>query len=382
MGLYRELRRDAHPLVDETTVEVYASRAAATDAGAVRELPAPDAPRPAVSLVASVRNERATVESWLASLLAQARPADEIVIVDGGSTDGTLEALEAFAARCPVPTAVRQEANVNIARGRNLAIERARGPIIACTDAGCELSPGWLAAITGPFAREPATEVVAGYYEAICRTDLQRAMAAYFAPPAALLEARHFLPSGRSVAFRKDVWAAVGGFPEWLTLAGEDTLFDVALKRRRARWAFVPEASVGWHPRETIVELFRQVRAHARGDGEAGLFPDRYLRHIRRAAGAALAALLAIACAVGAAATGRSVWWLGAAAALAGLAGQIRRTTLQPAPRSPLAWPKAFALSAAVSYTIVLAQAIGFVQGVRLRMTRDDAKRCADAHRD
>jgi hypothetical protein len=244
------------------------------------------------------------------------------------------------------------------------------------------LSAGWLAAITGPFAREPAPEVVAGYYEAICRTDLQRAMAAYFAPPAAEIEAQHFLPSGRSVAFRKDVWVAVGGFPEWLTLAGEDTLFDVLLKSRRARWAFVPEASVGWHPRRTIGDLFRQVRAHARGDGEAGLFPDRYRRRLYAAAATVLAAAAAIASAFAAAATGHAGWLFSAAVFFVLLARQVWRTTLKPAPQSPVAWLKALALSAVVGCTIVLAQTIGFVHGVRLRMKTDGAGRRAHAHRD
>jgi hypothetical protein len=165
-----------------------------------------------------------------------------------------------------------------------------------------------------------------------------------------------------------------------MTLAAEDTLFDVLLKRRRARWAFVPEATVGWHPRETIADLFRQVRAHGLGDGEAGLFPDRYLSHFRRLATAVVAAFLAIVCAL--AAAHRPIWLVVAAAASAVLAQQVWRTTLKPGPQNAIAWLKAFALSAAVSYTIVLAQAIGFLHGVRLRMERGDAERSANAHRD
>lgn len=368
MSFYRELRRELQPFTDNTTVDVYASAHWPNRAGWVtRELPPPDAPRPAVSLIASLRNERGNIEAWLASVLAQNRLPSEIVIVDAGSTDGTFEALEELAGRSPVTIRIYREPDANIARGRNRAIELARGPIIACTDGGCELSPDWLAAITGPFASDTPPEVVAGYYETVCHNDLQRAMTVYFAPRVSLIDPRQFLPSGRSVAFHKDAWAAAGGFPEWLTLTAEDTLFDVVLKRRAARWAFVPEAVVGWHPRETIGGLFEQVRSYARGDGEAGLFPDRYWGHIRRTATVHLAAALAIVCLLLTASPPRAPWLFGAAGAFAWLAWQMRRMTLYDGETSPRRWSRAVVLSAAVAYTLMVGQSLGFVEGVRLR---------------
>ena len=40
-----------------------------------------------------------------------------------------------------------------------------------------------------------------------------------------------FLPSSRSVAFRKSAWTAIGGYPAWLDY-GEDIVFDLALQER------------------------------------------------------------------------------------------------------------------------------------------------------
>ena len=40
-----------------------------------------------------------------------------------------------------------------------------------------------------------------------------------------------FLPSGRSIAFKKSAWKEVGGYPENL-YTGEDTLFDLKLKEK------------------------------------------------------------------------------------------------------------------------------------------------------
>ena len=48
-----------------------------------------------VTLIATVLNAGDHVGGFLASVAAQTRRPDEVVIVDGGSTDGTLEALRA-----------------------------------------------------------------------------------------------------------------------------------------------------------------------------------------------------------------------------------------------------------------------------------------------
>lgn len=54
------------------------------------------APRRRVSVVATVLNERQSVPLLLDSLASQTRPADEVVIADGGSKDGTLELLKRY----------------------------------------------------------------------------------------------------------------------------------------------------------------------------------------------------------------------------------------------------------------------------------------------
>src|SRR3712207_6085656 len=55
-----------------------------------------------VALIATVLNEAASLDDLLASVAAQTRPPDEVVIVDGGSTDGTWERLQAWAPRLPL----------------------------------------------------------------------------------------------------------------------------------------------------------------------------------------------------------------------------------------------------------------------------------------
>ena len=84
-----------------------------------------------------------------------------------------------------------------------------------------------------------------------------------------------FLPSSRSVAFRKEAWQMAGGYPEWLDYC-EDVIFDLALRRVAGPLRFVPRATVRFRPRPTPAAFFRQYYRYARGDGKAGLWPRRH----------------------------------------------------------------------------------------------------------
>ncbi len=94
-----------------------------------------------------------------------------------------------------------------------------------------------------------------------------------------------FLPFGKSVAFRKDAWAAVGGYPEWASHC-EDLLFAMALKRAGMRFAFAPDALVRFRPRSSFRDFARQYFLYARGDGyrkPLATSPHHTLCHVRRA---------------------------------------------------------------------------------------------------
>jgi hypothetical protein len=85
-----------------------------------------------------------------------------------------------------------------------------------------------------------------------------------------------FLPSSRSIAFRKAAWKSVNGYPEWLTLTAEDTLFDVCLKNADCNFVFAPKAVVYWRPRRNLSALLRQYYLYGFGDGEIRGFKNGY----------------------------------------------------------------------------------------------------------
>ncbi len=227
-----------------------------------------------VSVIATVLNEGDSIERLLESLAAQSRLPDEVVIADGGSTDGTVEVLERWAALDLLPLRILHTPGANISAGRNAAIAAATGEVIASVDAGVRLDPGWLAALTAPFAAEEVA-VVAGWFVADPHTLFETAMGATVLPHLREIKPETFLPSSRSVAFRKAAWEAVGGYPEWIDYC-EDLIFDLRLKALYGPFVFAPEAVVHFRPRGSLRAFFKQYYHYARGDGKADLWRRRH----------------------------------------------------------------------------------------------------------
>ena len=225
-----------------------------------------------VTIIATVKNEGEALRPLLDSILDQTLPPDEVVICDGGSTDETLAILDEYSRWLPLRVIVAPGSNIS--QGRNRAIAAATGDIIAATDAGVVLSPTWLEELLAPLADE-SVQVVSGWFEADPFTDFEVIMGATVLPAREDIDPQAFLPSSRSVAFRKSAWAAVGGYPEWLEHS-EDLVFDQALHDHFGPFAFAPEAVAYFRPRSSLRAFYRQYHAYARGDGKANLWPLRH----------------------------------------------------------------------------------------------------------
>jgi glycosyltransferase involved in cell wall biosynthesis len=98
------------------------------------------------SVVMVTHNRRELVQQTLDSLAVQTRPADEVVVVDNGSTDGTADVLAAAVA-AGVPSGLQvltRPANLSVAEGRNLAVAASSADVVAFTDDDCRPRPTWL----------------------------------------------------------------------------------------------------------------------------------------------------------------------------------------------------------------------------------------------
>ena len=189
-----------------------------------------------VSLIATVLNADAHIGDFLASIAAQERAPDEIIVVDGGSTDGTIGRLRAAGDAITL----LEEPGANIARGRNLAIAAASHDAIAVADADCAYAPGWLDALVAPL--ELGADVAMGWTEPVDGSLLDACVASLGFPLTATeVDEASFMPSARSVAFRREAIDAVGGYPEWLAI-GEDMWVNHRWRERGFAMWMAPEA--------------------------------------------------------------------------------------------------------------------------------------------
>jgi len=220
-----------------------------------------------VSLVATVKDAGPWIDEFLRSLARQTRPPDEVVVVDGGSTDGTAAALAAVD-----EITLLVEPGANIARGRNLAIRAATHDVLLVTDADCVLSADWVERLIEPV--ELGADVAAGAYRPIATSLFETATAAWIPEPTELRPG--WMPSSRSLALRRSAFEATGGYPEWLDV-GEDMYLNHRLVATGARIDLAPEAVVYWRMRPDLASLWRQYERYAEGDADAGMYPRRHL---------------------------------------------------------------------------------------------------------
>jgi glycosyltransferase involved in cell wall biosynthesis len=225
-----------------------------------------------ISLVCTAKNEEDNIAQLIESMLGQSLRPDEIIINDNNSTDATAAIVQGYhAAGHPVRLV---QGGFNIPSGRNNAIYHATGTLIACTDAGLILDRHWLARITEPL-RDGSADVVAGFFQPLPRSIMEHAIGCTNYPVVEEIDAATFMPFGQSVAFRKTVWEQVDGYPEWASHC-EDLLYDFAMKKAGARFAFAGSALVHFRPRESLQQIFKQYFFYARGDAVAGLWPKRH----------------------------------------------------------------------------------------------------------
>jgi glycosyltransferase involved in cell wall biosynthesis len=221
-----------------------------------------------VSLVATVKDAAPFIDEFLVSIEAQTRAPDQVVIVDGGSTDGTLQILR----ETPWIT-LFEEPGANIARGRNLAIAKASHDLIAVSDADCVLAPDWLERIVQPL--EAGADVSMGLYRPLASSFFEACAAAVSIKEPHEIQPQTYMPSSRSVAFLREVFDDAGGYPEWLEI-GEDMYLNQQWRKLGARMKLADRAIVYRRPRPGPSEYWRQFAAYAEGDALGGMYPERH----------------------------------------------------------------------------------------------------------
>jgi poly-beta-1,6-N-acetyl-D-glucosamine synthase len=180
---------------------------------------AADSPAPRVTVIVPVFNEEPVVEAAIRSLLALDYPAFDIVVVDDGSTDRTLERASTLAGRYgDVDVRVIHKSNGGKASALNTGIAAARTAFVLCMDGDSRLAPETLRHAMRHFA-DPRVGAVAGNVKVVNRVNTWTRLQAleYIEGLNMARRAQGFLHAvniipGPIGVFRRDLLLSLGGY--------------------------------------------------------------------------------------------------------------------------------------------------------------------------
>lgn len=229
-----------------------------------------------ISVVVTERDDLGGVLDLIGMLAVQTRPPSELVVVDGGSCEDELARFEQSLAKVPFGVKLLRYEGCNISQGRNMGIQSVDNDVVAVTDCGCKLELDWLEKLIEPFEHDENVDLVAGWYLPDAQTNFERVLAAMTLLTLRNVDDETFIPSSRSLAFKKQLWTQVGGYPDHLYTA-EDTVFYMKARGLSNKAVVARDAVVRWRPRSTLKGVFRQYFKYSRGDGNELLFAVRYV---------------------------------------------------------------------------------------------------------
>lgn len=233
-----------------------------------------------IAVVVTMLNEAATIGALMEALRSQVLAPAEVILVDGGSTDGTIEAARLAGAGLAGLRVLELQGS-NISQGRNHGIRSAKSPLIAVTDAGCIPAPDWLQRMVTPLQDDPGLGLVSGSVIPRPSSHLEECIGRCSLAFRMNIGDSTLLPTARSMAFRRQVWEKLGGFPEGLDF-GEDAAFLLSAVESGVRVRFDPLAVVTWRPRRNYREVVLQFYHYADGLATGGLSRRFHCRTVVR----------------------------------------------------------------------------------------------------
>lgn len=264
---------------------------------------------PMVSVIVPCKDREAELDECLAALSALKYPRDryEVIVVDDGSTDGTV----AVAGRYPCQL-VLNGTNRGQSYSRNVGARRASGEILAFLDSDCVAEPDWLRDLVPYFSWSRVAALggyVAGYHER-SRLDRYEQVASSLNMGERLLMAADdpgtFYVPTCNLLVRHAAYSAVGGIREDLHL-GEDVDLCWRLRARGEYVLYVPQGKVRHKHRNHLGAMVRRRAEY--GTSEAvlhALHPEKQKRFGLKPSPVVSSAVLATAL------IGRQPWLLGA----------------------------------------------------------------------
>lgn len=258
-------------------------------------------PLPIVSVVIPTMNEVSFVGTALDSLRAQTYPSDrlEILAVDGGSTDGTVEFLDQEAC-ADARIRVLGGPGVNCPAALNIGIAEARGSIVWYLGGHGQADPRYLDIAVGHLSAEPTLGCVGGLIVPAgegrtARSNMIARFSVFGVGGGVLTTAAtvHTVDTVQWGAYRKNALERAGLFDPNLQF-GEDEELNFRVRRIGSRILYDPAMRITYFARPSYRSLFRQYRNYGRARVRVVRKHPSFFR-LKHAAPAALVVALALA---------------------------------------------------------------------------------------
>jgi len=218
-----------------------------------------------LALVIPIKNEEFTIGALVESIKNQTNQPNEIIIVDGGSTDNTLPTLK---------KSINDDLRFNIieagkampGKGRNIGAEYATSEWIAFTDAGIRLDKHWLENLLKKENENPGAGIIYGNYSPQINSFFDKCATLAYVPAMKPGKIRSkFIASS---LIKKEVWKKAGGFPDWR--ATEDLVFMENAEELNYPISYAPEAIVYWQLRPTLNSTYKKFELYSKYNVWAG----------------------------------------------------------------------------------------------------------------
>jgi succinoglycan biosynthesis protein ExoA len=218
-----------------------------------------------ISVIVPMLNEVENVESFCADLAAQDFTGEiEVLVADGGSTDGSVEKLEQTAENGGLNVSLLANPEGWVSHGLNICLAQASGDLVVRLDCHSRYPPDYLR-LCAVAAEETGALAVGGVVIPQGRTPTERAVAcAMDSPFGGIGWARGSREAGRREidtvtfgAFRPEAFSRAGLFDESLVRNQDD---EMMLRIRRAGGRVVLDSAIEvyYTPRGSYRGVFRQ----------------------------------------------------------------------------------------------------------------------------
>ncbi len=230
-------------------------------------------PQPLVSIVICAKNEAENLRKFLPRILSQNYRSKEIVLVNDGSTDNTLEIMQEFQKRNSTFRIIIISNTKKLYIGKKEAllkgVKAASGDLVLLTDADCEpIGDKWAAEMASlikkpyelglgysPYRKYP------GLLNRLIRHETIYTAIQYFSFAFAGMP---YMGVGRNLIYKKELIERVNGFHEHIHLAsGDDDLFvNAVATSSNTAIQLSPESFMISEPARTWKAYYRQKSRH------------------------------------------------------------------------------------------------------------------------